>query len=294
MNDGPVGSGRPVSREHRSMTRYLAAAFVLTCAVLSTPAPVGACTCRAASSNPCAKAWAADAVFIAQVVDTSPVESTTPSGSGLAPSVSSVSSVSSVLSLPSEREMRNRMRVSERFRGDVGEQVDVYTYSGSCGFRFQEDVPYVIYAHRSADGRLSTSLCAGTHRANVDSKDLASLRAMVSAPMTSIVGEARSFANTPLEGLSVIAEADGLRYETTTGRDGQYTLPVPRGSYRVTYGVGAGLHAAEARVDVADGACVAADAHVIPDGRLTGRVVDATGTPVANMSVFLGNAQPGV
>jgi hypothetical protein len=110
----------------------------------------------------------------------------------------------------------------------------------------------------------------------------------------SIVGQARSWLNAPLEDLRVIAESDGARYETTTGVDGHYTLPVPRGSYRVTYGVGEGLHAAEARVTVVgDRTCVAADVSVVPDGRVTGRVVDTAGAPVANMSVFVAYAERG-
>jgi hypothetical protein len=271
-------------------TRSFAVCVVLLWLAVSGPARLGACTCKASDPSPCTAAGQVDAVFVAEVIESIPVDR--------GPDVS----------LSIRFETRNRMRVSEVFRGDVGVEVDVYTTGGgrglladgqtkvevssSCAFGFQDGVPYVVYANRADDGTLSTGMCMHTHRVASDTGDLAYFRAaaqgMVPSEGSMIVGRALvARVGVPIAGVQVIVESNGQRYETRADSDGYHTLSVPRGSYRVRYAVGDGLYASDARVEVVrDGSCVAASVNVVPDGRLTGRVVDSGGSPVGNISVF--------
>ena len=263
------------------MNRLLFVGVVLILLAATAPVPVGACVCRPADPSPCVAASEVDAVFVGEVVEWSKVE--------LPPDAS-----------PFMGEARNRMRVSESFRGDLGSEVDIYTNSSgsSCSSGLEKGVPYVVYARRGDDGRLRTGMCMRTHRVASDKGDLAYLRAAAQAPGSSqglIVGRALvARVGIALGGVQVVAQSATQRYEMQADRDGYYTFTVPRGSYLVSYGVGDGLYSSPARVDIArDGMCVLPDAPVLPDGRLTGRVVDSAGVPVANISVFLALMQNG-
>jgi hypothetical protein len=222
-----------------------------------------------------------DAVFVAEVVERFPIDR--------GPHMTLF-----------RHQTRNRMRVHEAFRGDVGAEIDVYTDSGSsCSFGFRDGVLYVVYANRDADGRLTTGMCSRTHTVESDDGDLVYLRAAAQAPVPThglIVGRAVvARVGVPLTGVQVVAESGTARYETHAGSDGSYSLAVPRGSYVVRYIVGDGLHSSEAQVVVArDGSCVAPETSVSADGRLTGRVVDSRGSPIADISVFLADVTPGV
>ena len=260
--------------------RLAAVAAILICLAVTAPTRVGACVCGGADSSPCVEASAADAVFVAEAIQASSIDH----GWKVSPSL--------------RYETRYRMRVTERFHGSVGAEVDVLTdVTGSCAFGFEYAVPYVVYAYRRADGQLTTGLCSPTHRVASDKGDLAYLRAAAQAPVPThgtIEGKAViARLDVPLKGIRVVARAGNRRYETTTARDGSYALAIPPGSYRVRYVLGAELYSPEKRVRVVRaGSCVAPEIFVLPDGRLTGRVVDSSGTPVSNVAVSLTQLTP--
>ena len=90
----------------------------------------------------------------------------------------------------------------------------------------------------------------------------------------------------PFEGAIVVAESGGRRYEARTATDGTYRMRVPTGRYRLEVQVPEGLKRSDLRVwMVRRGAGharrAAGDFAVLADGRISGRVVDAHGDPVA-------------
>lgn len=264
------------------MIRSVVVGAVLIWLALSVPVPVGACMCSYIDPSACVAAATADAVFVAEVVERSEVES---SGRG---------------SQVRYSRTRNRMRVAEVFWGDVGASVDVDTTSlgMSCGYGLEVGVPYVVYAYRGEDGRLGTGMCTRTHRVASDKGDLAYLRATARLPVSSqgsIVGTIlRARGSGAFGGVRVVAKAGPRRYETRTDRNGDYTLGVPRGSYEVSYAVGDGWYAPSARVKIErGGTCAGLQTRVLPDGHLTGRVVDSNGAPVGHLTVSLAYVQSG-
>ena len=264
------------------MIRSVVVGAVLIWLALSVPVQVGACLCSRSDPSACVAASSVDAVFVAEVIEWSEVESR--------PGVSQILIT----------ETRNRMRVSEAFWGEVGASVDVYTSSlgGSCSYGLAKGVPYVVYAYRGEDGRLRTGMCTRTHRVASDKGDLAYLRATARLPVSSqgsIVGKVlRARDRRAFGGVRVVAKAGPRRYETQTDRNGDYTLAVPRGSYLVRYGVGDGWYAKPARVEIVrGGTCAGPETYVFPDGHLTGRAVDSNGAPVGHLAVSLAYEKSG-
>jgi hypothetical protein len=127
-------------------------AMLVSCVVALSPRAADACSCLN-SGMACTAAWRADAVFVGHVVS---IESSSPGGRivGLA--------------------------VVEAFRGFQLSQVTLVTgYSGAdCGYPFQMGESYLVYAHRSPTGELSTSICSRTRPAANASDDLAYLRSL--------------------------------------------------------------------------------------------------------------------
>jgi hypothetical protein len=58
---------------------------------------------------------------------------------------------------------------------------------------------------------------------------------VVPNPSGTIAGHVRTSGGTPLDGrrVSAIGVVTAMRYETTTGSDGGYTIKVPEGTYRL-------------------------------------------------------------
>jgi len=134
------------------------------------------------------------------------------------------------------------------------------------------------------------------------SEDLAYLRnnARQPSPLGTIQGVGQRVEETidgdfsaelPFEGAVVLAQSKDRRYETRTGRDGSYRMRVPAGRYRIDVQVPDGWYVPTwtregTFVDVLDTrGCAAADFTVLADGRISGRVVDARGDPIAGLMV---------
>src|SRR5687767_15686110 len=102
---------------------------------------VHACSCtpRSTSCGPPADFWRASDVFSARVVAIEGGNRST--------------------------ERRVQAQIIERWRGNVptsGTVVVVTGPSSLCGYQFREGREYVIYASRTEDGRIATSICSGT------------------------------------------------------------------------------------------------------------------------------------
>jgi hypothetical protein len=115
-----------------TMIRRLLATLLVSVAIVWCPGSAQACSC-AGSGTPCDAAWRADALFVGHVV-----------------------------SMSSTAERRVELAVIEPFRGLQLSQVTVVTgYGGAdCGYPFEIGQSYLVYAHRTPDGQLTTSICS--------------------------------------------------------------------------------------------------------------------------------------
>lgn len=71
------------------------------------------------------------------------------------------------------------LRVGRVWKGVEGATVSVFTasHSAACGYGFKGGRTYLVYAHKDAQGRLSTGICGRTRRLKDAGEDLKELGA---------------------------------------------------------------------------------------------------------------------
>jgi hypothetical protein len=71
------------------------------------------------------------------------------------------------------------LRVERVWKGVGGATVSVFTasHSATCGYGFKGGRTYLVYAHKDAEGRLSTGICSRTRRLKDAGQDLKELGA---------------------------------------------------------------------------------------------------------------------
>src|SRR5688572_9994354 len=76
-----------------------------------------------------------------------------------------------------------RFSVSANHRGEIGPTVDVVTGQGGgdCGYRFETNQNYLVYAHKLEDGTLSTGICSPTKPLEKANEDLQYIQRLASA-----------------------------------------------------------------------------------------------------------------
>ena len=278
-------------------SRGLLAAALLACLWI-TETPVDACSCIG-TRPPCEATWQAAVVFTGTATAIEPASRSRPE----------------IRQGYTESLRRVTFRVTEAFRGVDGKAVvlDTGASGASCGYDFEPGQDYLVYAHRSPDGRLSTGICSRTRPISEAAEDLAYLRgpARESPGFGTIQGAVREqdplskeylpFDRMPPHaGARVTVEAldprQPARYQSTTGVDGRFAVQAPVGKYRVTLDVSDGLYATRAGTGLAPElldprGCAQVDFVVLPDSRLSGRILDADGGPVSSLSVEMLDAQ---
>jgi hypothetical protein len=94
----------------------------------------------------------------------------------------------------------------------------------------------------------------------------------------------------PYAGARITITGVGKVFRATTAADGRYEVRVPPGEYEVTADVADGWYAVAGfpKAQVLDTrGCAQSDVFVRPDGRISGRVEDGDGRPVAGLSMEL-------
>lgn len=77
---------------------------------------------------------------------------------------------------PGGMEWRVRIKVDDFWKGDVGEEVIVYTDESDCAARFEAGRKYLVFARRQEGrGRLVTDTCMKTAPLDAGSEDVAKL-----------------------------------------------------------------------------------------------------------------------
>ena len=192
--------------------------------------------------------------------------------------------------------MAYRFSVEQSYLGVAGTEIEVFTGSGGgdCGIRFGMGQRYLVYAYRYGD-KLSTTMCTRTTSFIQANEDLAFLGTLSSAaPGVTIYGgisDHREGKNGPLSSdVLVTIEGESERKEIRPDGEGRFRVSGLRaGKYKISLKLPDTLttYEPEATTTVADRGCWEHSWYVRENGRVSGRVVNADGEPVARIMVSL-------
>jgi hypothetical protein len=247
--------------------------FVAVLLLTSSPAAQGTCECARAEA-PCSAYWTGNVVFVGRV------ESVRRDAGG----------------------RRVTFSVLERFRGVSSNRVDVLTGASSdrCSLTFKAGREYVVYASRDARG-VATGACSRTREIEDAAADLAYARSLndgTAAPgrvsgqvllgSRDLAGRTLS-SSKPLEGLTVRVTKNDATTTAGTNLAGDFSIDaLGAGRYQVRVDVPDGYYAENATsiAELPDPrACANVTATLYSNGLLSGRVVDASGRPVAGLTI---------
>ena len=235
---------------------------------------------------PCREYWRADAVFVGLVKAKEIKDEFTKSASG-----------EMVRRLNAD--IRVTFSITEAFRGASGKEIDVFTTNGggSCGYDFQRDRVYIVYAYEypKGSGKLHASICSRTQMFSESSPDIAYARSLAKAQPGSVISgsvtlirEDAGNSSAPLSDARVIVTGEDKEVDVTTDNDGRFKTPtLPAGEYIVRLEPPEGMSAPEEKVTVADGGCAEVLFWPRWDGRLSGTVLNADGQPATGVRIHL-------
>ncbi len=262
-------------------SNWLRAVFVMGAVTLGAESEALACSCMM-SGPPCQAAWTADVVFAGTV---RAVEEIDHDGLG-AP----------------YRSMLVRFDVERGFVNAAPGPVEIVTGTGGgdCGYSFAIGGRYLVYAWKTPSSRLSTGSCSRTRPLDKAEEDL---RYLTSMPASGTGGRVYGRVNEwrrdpaeemavdygPLEGVTVNVRGTTFLRDVVTDAHGRYELTgLPTGKFTVTVvpPLGFDLRDLERELEVRDlRACSVADFSISETAVVWGRVVNASGAPVAGIEV---------
>jgi 5-hydroxyisourate hydrolase-like protein (transthyretin family) len=254
-------------------------ASVLFGALLAIVIPAGAhaCACERRSAA-CEGYWTASAVFVGRVESVARVGNS--------------ASADRVITF----------RVLDAFKGVSARQVEIRNRTGACAYPFKQGREYFVYASRSEDGAyLTTTICSRTSPIEDAGTDLGYAKGMPDAPplgriqghvtLTERDVAGRRVRDEPMRDVAVALEKDGTVLNAATDSGGTFVVDgLSPGTYQVRLALSERYYA-DVRprdavlLDVRG--CAAVDVTVYHNGRVTGRVVDATRRPIAGLTLEL-------
>ena len=256
---------------------------LLVVGVSGLAAPADACSCME-SGPPCQAFWKAEAVFDATVVAIAPMERAV---SGDLPHDDTLVTVD----------------VHAGHRGATAGPLQITTYSddAGCGYPFKTGKRYLMFARRAADGRLSVSLCSATREFDGTGPAAAFLSSL-SKPATGgrVFGTVQTWLGsvdgptqrTPVQTRVELHGPGGVLRTSSVGGQFQFS-GLSEGGYRLEVAVPDGYagYSASREVQIADArGCAEANVSFSPAGRISGRLVDASGRPLRRLRVELTGA----
>ena len=270
--------------------------------LLMAALPALPCSCMS-SGPPCEAAWKVDAVFFGKVVELHH-DRKEPDSNGS-------------IQFNGFLGTHALFEISESFRGITGgtKQIEIRTGmgGGDCGYPFKLGESYVVYARRSKDDLLVTSICSRTapaERAEADLQYFHNFKA--NATNGYVYGQVsdghskpkyeqaeRAHIYEPISGAVVtLTGGEGTR-TLITGDDGAFRFDhVPPGTYQVSaakegYSSQAYWFASGApKIQVHAGGCGFAPQFLVVDRRIVGTLVRADGQPAAGVQVEIVPTKP--
>jgi 5-hydroxyisourate hydrolase-like protein (transthyretin family) len=205
-----------------------------------------------------------------------------------------------------------RFEVAQTFRGELTVKAEIVTGwgGGNYGYSFNDGETYLVYASRNKENqRLYTSVCTRTRPISQASGDLDYIRNLPNMDAGAVIfgkvnkpnykakeGEAFSM---PVSSANLIIEGESLRIEARTDEQGGYRITgLAPGAYTVKLKVPNGMISngvrggamVEGKADVVERGCQQVDFYIVSDTRVSGRVVDAVGQPVADLPLEMRGA----
>lgn len=212
-----------------------------------------------------------------------------------------------------EKRQISRISVEETFAGTTeGKEILVETeISSSCGFSLEKDVGYLIYADQSeSEENLMTHFCSGTKPVSAAQEDLAYLRTNKSARANVSgkvgFGEWWQLNAKPLMkyGVTTVTlSSQEKQFQTAIEQDGAYNFAdVAPGKYKINVVLPDFLTADgeyhpdiaeeleigdQSEIEVPAHGCIKKDFRLQENGRISGRITDARGNPIEDITVYL-------
>jgi 5-hydroxyisourate hydrolase-like protein (transthyretin family) len=209
-----------------------------------------------------------------------------------------------------------RFLIQENYKGAPGYEIEIHsgTGGGDCGYWFLRNESYVVYAYRSSeDNKFYTNICTRTAPVSQAADDLAYLRGLANAKAgATLYGELWRYFGDPehgpvreaskMSGVKVIVTGEGKTYETVTNDEGEYRVTgLPPGDYDAFPELPETLGAESNRdkqddygrftkrepVHLVERSCGELSFYVQFSGKVSGKVVDASGEPAKKVQVNL-------
>lgn len=262
--------------------RILSISAVVLLSFLFLPQAVSACSCfmMASGNPPCQSFWSTPVVFSGRVSEIKTVTPDTGPFRGFEQRVV-------------------RFTVSGDHRGNVGPTAEVMTGrgGGDCGYAFELNQDYLVYAYKGSDGLLSTGICSATKPLDKAIDDIQYIGSLTSAkPVGSVFGQITQYKsrrsteeyqpNPPVTNVQMTLEGKAGRFETVTDENGKYRLSdLLPGDYVLKFAAPEGFTASvnEQKVTIPEKGCVVMDFGVSRETSLSGRILDADGHPVSKI-----------
>jgi hypothetical protein len=197
------------------------------------------------------------------------------------------------------------IKVDHAYKGIGGSEVQVLTGMGDsdCGYGFRVGEKYLVYAFRTEDNKLETSICTRTGPLSEADEDLDYIRGISRAPRGSLIfGEvsrrdqyAEDGQSKPVEGVKITIQGQSKRIEVVTDSKGQYKASgLPPGTYKLKIKPPEGLsiYNPESETTVSDRGCAEVGFWVEPDTQITGKVSDLQSKPISNLLIELVPVKP--
>lgn len=247
-----------------------------------------ACTC-AVGGSPCESYGSASAVFVGTVISVRESERRP------------VKDPKDVDWVP----VAYQFSVEQSYLGVAGTEVEIFTGrgGGDCGLSFPTGARYLVYAYRYND-KLTTSMCTRTKPFSKATEDLAFLGTLTSAPPGVTIygsvqrgpddGPIRSQIKTePLDpDIQIVIEGESEKQEIRPDTEGRFRVSGLRaGKYKLALRLPETLIALrnEVELGLVDHGCAGIAWYFVDNGRVSGRVINADGEPVARIAVSLVN-----
>ncbi|HTK83277.1 MAG TPA: hypothetical protein VL633_13405 [Bacteroidota bacterium] len=194
-------------------------------------------------------------------------------------------------------------KVTKWYKGTQSDEIQIMSGvgGGDCGYFFDKGIPYLIYADSIRGGILYTDICTRTRPLREATIDLSYLDNLPrSAEQTHVWGSVMEFDSLtdyyikfkPRPRVEVSTVSNGSHLRTFSDSLGNFEfIDLPPDSYKFSITVPRNFELeygdAYTEVRLVPSGCTTIPLTLVPDGRITGRILDSGGKPVPKIDVEL-------